>query len=153
MMFRKKKVYKEIREIIFIQPNKQTLASFVIGCIGAAMGGFYGYLAFLEDSEGYKPIIPAYFVFIVGLTSGFLSCFYCSKIYLKLLEDKDRRYGIRLAPTFGAIAGAITGFLTGFSWYPFAAPFGIIVGGSIGLVIGIVSWLMFGKLALCFLAK
>lgn len=88
---------------VIIKLDNRTITSLVIGCIGAAIAGSYGYQALLEDSEGYKPFIPAYIVFVVGLTSGLLACFYCSKKYLKSLEDKNWKYGILHAPGFGAL--------------------------------------------------
>lgn len=122
-----------------ITGNRATIASFATGTFGAAIAGSLGWPLWQEQE-----LSGELATFVVALISGFLSCFLVSKRYLKFMEDKNWRRGILFGPLFGALAGAISGATTGLAMGRGGAFFGILVGGSIGLGVGFISWLMLG---------
>ena len=139
---------------MIIPENKTRRASFVVGSIGAVIGGLWCYLG-VEETR-----LPTY-ILPVGIISGFLSCFFISKWYLKFMEDKTWRWGILFGPFFAVLAGTISGFVTMFSSIfedigsPYFIPeesfilrglFGMLFGSVTGAVVGLVSSLTVGPI-------
>jgi len=137
---------------MIIARNRITVASLIVGGIGALIGG----LLAGNWTELIRATLPA------GIITGFLSCFFISKWCLNFMEYKEPGWGILFGSLFGGLAGAISGVITGVV-LGFAAmsilqagyvqnllgnPLnsgmcGLVIGGLIGLAIGFISSLIF----------
>ena len=133
--------------------NKITITNFLVGCIGAAVAWYMCYPDLKSEFWHDISFIPWYITIIMAPISGFLACFYFSRVYLKHIEDNTWQYGILPALVVSMLAGAISGFLTGMTCHPIIAIGGIYVGAFIGFIIGLISWLIFGKSILRFLVQ
>ena len=151
-----------------IPRNRITMASFIVGGVGAVIAGllcsFFGFTLGEVGFRGY--ILP------VGIISGFLSCFFVSEWYLKFMEDKSWQLGIVFGPLFAGLAGTISGVVTIFSSDLFQAIgsrhldpqqvfvavggsgyWGLSIGGGTGVVVGLISSLIFGAAHALFTRK
>ncbi len=120
-----------------IPKSRVTLASFIVGLVGAAIGGLisFGYV-----SQGIG--IPEYTI-AIGIFSGFLSCFLVSVWYLRFMADKTWRNGIFFGLLFGGLAGAMSGAVTGMSAAVADSMYGevvsisdVLLGSLMGLYMG-----------------
>ena len=135
---------------------KTTSASFIVGLVGAAIGGL---ISFFYVSQG---IAPEYTI-AIGIFSGFLSCFLVSMWYLRFMEYKGWQWGILFGPLFGGLAGIISGAITGIGIgfemghspdaFLGSGAFGIVFGGGTGVVVGLISHLTFGAIRAIFAMK
>lgn len=138
-----------------IMPENRITASSVVGGVGAATGGFWGFI-WGQPLDG---LVTMHFTLPLGIFSGALSCFFVSQWYLKFMEYKSWQWGILFGPLFGGLAGAISGAATGIGmgWAemnvnPFASgtavlwwmALGLAFGGLTGVVVGLISSLTIG---------
>jgi len=143
-----------------IPRNGITMASFIVGLVGAAIGGLISF-AWVSQDIG----IPEYTI-AIGIFSGFLSCFLVSMWYLRFMEYKGWQWGILFGPLFAALAGTISGVVTIFSsiFEDIGSPhfylglravglFSLYIGGGTGVVVGLISHLIFGAIRAIFAEK
>ncbi len=140
-----------------IPRNGITLASFIVGLVGAAIGGLISFVWVSQDIG-----IPEYTI-AIGIFSGFLSCFLVSMWYLRFMEYKSWWWGIFFGPLFAAVAGIISGAITGIGIgfemghspdaFLGSGAFGIVIGGGTGVVVGLISHLTFGAIRAIFAMK
>ncbi len=149
-----------------IPKNRIIMASFIVGLVGAGIGGLLIY----SYTEGIMGLGALPITLPTGTISGFLSCFFVSIWYLKYMEDESWRRGILFGPLFAGWAGAISGAVTGIGFQfgemsvnPYIVPspdkflgagaFGIVIGGGTGMVVGLISSLTLGPIIAAFTKK
>ena len=134
--------------------RRELLATLVVALVGAIVSGllvFFFFQDYVLDGWRTDPYISATVIFVLG----FICCFLAFKKYLKRVEGKQWRGGLKYGFIICSLLGAVLGFITGivvecFSGSPnlgniiFLAFIGCIVFGfPIGAIVGLVFGLIF----------
>ena len=138
-----------------IPEHRITGASLVVGFLGMVIGGLciFAWITRLRGFD-WTPMLCA--TLITGVVTGFLSCFFISKWYLKFMKYRSWHRGILFGPLFAILAGAISGAMTGavMKFYTnmnllgsLTTVFGGLAFGILsGLIVGLPSSLIFGAI-------
>ena len=129
--------------------RRELIATLVVALAGAIVSGllvFFYFQDFLLDGWHTDPYISAFVIFAIG----FICCFFAFKKFLKRIEGKRWRGGLKWGFIICSPLGASLGFITGivvesFSGTPdlgnsiFLAFIGCIVFGfPIGIIVGLI---------------
>jgi len=129
--------------------RRELIATLVVALVGAIVSGllvFFYFQDFVLDGWSTDPYISAVVIFVVG----FICCFFAFKMFIKRVEGKRWREGLKYGFIICSPLGASLGFITGIvvesiSGSPeigniiFLALIGCIVFGfPIGAIVGLV---------------
>jgi hypothetical protein len=137
-----------------IPRNGFIIASLTTGCVGGAIAGLWGKFWVSQGIGFPEYVIP------VGIVSGFLSCFLVVEWYLRFMANKSWPWAILFGLLFAGLAGTIAGMVTIFSsmledigrqdfearYLVVVINFGLMIGGGTGVLVGLVSSLVFGAI-------
>ena len=129
-----------------IPKNRTTIASLIVGGVGAFIAGLYGFTLWQNPQLSGK-----FISFLAAIITGFLSCFLISKLYLRFMRDKSWQRGILFGPLFAGLAGAISRAITGMTAFSDTLLLGAVggmlwVGIPTGVAVGLISSLIFGAI-------